>query len=129
MSVDPWSTPLDKFFAIVLASGLLKLDEIRDSFHAYDQTRDSSTSRDDVKEFCEHLVAHDILTRWQCDKLQLGQFQGFFMDQYKILEPALEKFKHYLAMDLTTRQRVLLLLSYSTEDGTIEYKLVGPVDE
>jgi eukaryotic-like serine/threonine-protein kinase len=38
-----------------------------------------------VEMFCDFLIASDRLTAWQCDKLRLGRWKGFYVDDYVIL--------------------------------------------
>lgn len=122
MSSDPWSTPIDKFLAITLASGLLRLEQLREALRGF-ASEHASFDRNDVRAFCDYLVAHDMLTPWQGEKLQLGRWKGYFLDHYKLLAPDPERVNHYLAQDWHTREIVVLLLS-CTEDDTVAYDLV-----
>jgi hypothetical protein len=39
-----------------------------------------------VEAFCEFLVATNLFTEWQCDRLQMGKTKAFYLDNYLVLE-------------------------------------------
>ena len=88
MEHSPWSSVLDKFLALALASGLVGLDELRSQLSKFRQETGTPCRNDhaDLTAFCNYLVERGVLTRWQCDKLLEGRFRGFFLDNFKLLE-------------------------------------------
>ncbi len=87
MSPAPWSTELDRFLALALASRLLTLAEL--SYAVEKFKRDASELPGDgseLAEFCDFLVKHKRLTAWQCEMLKSGRFKGFFLGRYKLMD-------------------------------------------
>src|SRR5262249_1631637 len=39
-----------------------------------------------VEAFVQFLVATNLFTEWQCNKLQMGKTKGFYLDNYLMLE-------------------------------------------
>jgi serine/threonine protein kinase len=71
-------------YGLLLRSRLLPLDEARTMFRRWE-----STARDSVanaERFTKWLVAEGYLTDYQVSLLARGHADGFFLDQYKILE-------------------------------------------
>jgi hypothetical protein len=128
---DPWSTEIDRFMAFALASQLLSSEQLTDAFRRFMKRRTRlSRGAPCLSEFCDDLVDHDILTRWQCGMLAKGQYKGFYFDEYKLLAHIVcrESYSAYLADHATTRRRVALLFtppSLSTT-GKVEYRVVEP---
>lgn len=60
--------------------------------------------------FTRYLVANGIVTCWQYAKLRNGQYQGFFLDGYKILDHigADSGCSRFLTEDTRTAQSVVL---------------------
>ena len=79
----PWSSDFDEFLAILLASRLVTLEEIRNTFTDFAQETIQSMT---IDELGHHLVGHDIITSWQFGKLRDGRFKGFYIDKYLLLE-------------------------------------------
>jgi len=107
-AADAWSTPLDRFLALALASGLLSSGQL---LAAVEAAGAKHGEPDGVERLGDYLVASGFLTRWQCDKLRSGQYKGFFLGQYKFVDvdPDLEAY-HYLAEDLESHRRLKLLV-------------------
>lgn len=109
--------------AFALASGLIDSHELAAAVEASGvQHREP----DAVAQFAEYLVANGTLTGWQCDKISNGQYKGFFLGQFRILEvdPESEAY-HYFAEDLQSGKRVRLLVkpNRSYPDG-LEYGVI-----
>jgi len=91
MSTCGWPnhlSELDKFLALTLQSGLLGFDELHSALDKFRRERQVQfkNGRVELAAFCEYLVNQTLLTRWQCEKLRAGQFKGFFLDHFKLLE-------------------------------------------
>ena len=69
---------LDEFARLIVAS------ELMDEFEVAVLSADFSDKS--AAFFAGHLVARQILSRWQCDKLLEGRWKGFFLDHYKLLD-------------------------------------------
>jgi serine/threonine protein kinase len=64
----------------LVASGLISAAELAKCRAALED------SADDTR-FLEMLQKTNRLTKWQVSQFQAGKYQGFFLDQYKLLEP------------------------------------------
>lgn len=117
---------MDCFLAIVLASHLLRLDDLRNAFKSCQR---QSSSKIDVETFCNFLVAGGILTEWQGEKLRQGCYWGYFIDKYKLLGPVANECNHYYAQDVTTGYRVELALTPAKRHEDIKYIVVEEFDE
>ncbi len=122
-SPHPWSSELDRFLAYALASYLLSSAELTSSVDASNASQDDP---DAVQRLCEHLMSNGTLTKWQCDKLRNNQYKGFFLGQYKFLEPDVGKAAyHFFAEDCKSRRRVKLFAKpNAASPGGIEYRVI-----
>ena len=111
MEHSPWSSVLDRFLALALASHLVGLDDLRSHLKTFRQ--ETGTCMNDYSEltaFCNYLVERGVVTRWQCDKLLNGRFRGFFLGNFKLLEPIGHSgtWGVYAAEDISRECRVTL---------------------
>jgi hypothetical protein len=79
---------IDEFAELLARSGVItsrKTNEWLALFRAeHPAASDGSNA---VNEFCSFLISGERVTEWQCEKLKLGQWKGFyFEDHYLILE-------------------------------------------
>ena len=67
---------------------------------------------DDVSldEFCQHLIANNALTKWQCAKLRKGKWKGFYFDDYCFLEhlSRTDTTTTFLAKEVASDKRVAI---------------------
>ena len=102
---------IDGFCRVLAASGLVSGDSIAAILvdfraHSAQDTKYGAS----FTAFMKYLVANGIVTCWQCAKLRNGQYQGFFLDGYRILDsigadPGCSRF---LAEDSRSAQCVVL---------------------
>jgi hypothetical protein len=85
-----------------------------------------------ITEFCSFLIAGDRITEWQCEKLKLGRWKGFYFDDHYVLleqvgkggDNASSYYSSYKARDIRTNKHVCLFirpLRYT--GGYIEYRV------
>jgi serine/threonine-protein kinase len=126
MDAHPWSTPVDKFMGLAVASGLLSVENLRTAIDAI-HLRSGTGMVPDLNDVTEYFVRQGLLTRWQCGKLLDGRHKGFFLDQYKFLEWISDQggFSKYLVEDCAKQQRAILALRRDeTKPHGIEYHVV-----
>ena len=97
-------TEFDAFLAHLLASGLIGHEELLDALKSFHVRRDAS----DVPRLGDQLVATNLLTRWQCDKLRDGRYKGFYLNKFIILDSVSPADAHYLAKERDSHRRVVL---------------------
>jgi hypothetical protein len=65
-----------------------------------------------LDKFCDYLICTGLVTAWQCKKLRLGRWKGFYMDNYLLLEqvPYDQVNLAYKARDSTTGDVVCVVI-------------------
>jgi len=115
---------MDKFVSTLLKSGLLDDISLRDARRAVDvQTAGDAN----LEQLCSHLASNELLTQWQCDKLRLGRCRGFFIDNFKLMQPVgeVDCCTTYMAEDANSGMRIGLRITWPGDGvGSIEYELV-----
>jgi hypothetical protein len=85
-----------------------------------------------IAEFCSYLIANEDVTEWQCEKLKLGRWKGFYFEDHYLLVEQVGKggsepssyYSSYKACDKRTNNLVCLFirpLLYT--GGHIEYRV------
>jgi len=83
----PRPTPLDRFTKLAAASGLVTPDNLASALNQFRRTKlAAATDEQTVAAFSNYLIDREMLTRWQCEKLNDGRWKGFFIERYKLLE-------------------------------------------
>jgi hypothetical protein len=118
------ATACDQFLVFLLASGLVRFSELRAAIADFDTERKDDSVLD---ELVDRLIERKLLTAWQCDKLRMGKWKGFYMDNYKLLGPAEPHdpmMRNYIAEDTSTRKQVTLDVRYNETTPRIEYSVL-----
>ena len=79
------SQTVEKYCALLIRSRLLSQDELKESFRRWQETTKGNVN-DDADSFRRFLVARNRLTEYQSHLLMRGHAEGYFIDQYKILD-------------------------------------------
>jgi hypothetical protein len=113
ISFVPHPSKIDKFLTCVQASGLLSIDELKIACGEFGQGNQTELCDSDLFVLCNYLVISNRLTVWQCMKLLNGQYKGFYLDHYKILDDIgiADKILYYLAEDTETKRQVRLRIT------------------
>jgi hypothetical protein len=90
LSTDPdfqpmhalFSTPIDHFLAMLLASHLVRADTLQQSLAEVHIDRYRGDALDTL---IAHLIESGTIAKWQSDMLRKGRFRGFFMDGFRLL--------------------------------------------
>jgi hypothetical protein len=104
---------IEKFLSLILESGLIELDELNDACKDYFAESSVMGVEPSFNAFCEFLISTRRLTEWQCNLLKKGQSQGFFIDQYELLNDLGpdDSSTNYLAQEKNTNRRVKLRIT------------------
>ena len=103
------TTPVGRFVGLAHASGLVAKEELQRACNDFESVAGpSGTDPGSVEAFCEFLVAREIFTPWQCEKLKEGRYKGFFVachTRYRILSwvRTEEEYTVYLVEDTQTK--------------------------
>jgi len=104
---------LNQFIDHTLKSGLVDAREFRrlvEESGASDGHERDETAQ--TKQLTELAIGRGILTPWQCEKLSVGAFKGFFIGHYKLLalvgstSPA----SRYLVEDTSSKQQFEMMV-------------------
>ena len=116
------------FLSCVDKSGLIPDSSLR----GWLATNESQLADADPIMIAQAMVADELLTQWQASKLLRGKWNGFFVDQYKILDwdhvDEEAELTFYTAVCTRTGERVLLACLPKSNgirpDGTVGYRIV-----
>ena len=76
---------VEKFLELVKRSGLVEnKEQLNKSLVTLKEQSGGSLPADAAK-VAEHLIAAELITKWQSDKLLEGRHKGFFLGKYKLL--------------------------------------------
>jgi eukaryotic-like serine/threonine-protein kinase len=120
------ATSIDKFLELVGRSSLIPPSQLVDACQGFAITRDDPQALDDL---CRHLMAKGLLTDWQCEKLRVGKYKGFFLGGYCLLrkfdEDPVNMTLTFLCKEVNSDRRVAMLIASpaSTKSGRIQYKI------
>ncbi|HEY5311370.1 MAG TPA: serine/threonine protein kinase, partial [Pirellulales bacterium] len=76
--------PGDKFLELVRKSGLVESDQL-DAFIADVEAKEGKEALKDGQVAVDRLIAAELITGWQADKIMDGRHKGFFLKNYKLL--------------------------------------------
>jgi hypothetical protein len=80
-------TSIEELVPVLIRSGLATEQE---AAHFYTQYRNEFLKKvripDTLTAFCSFLVAHGNLSTWQCWKLRQGQWKGFRLDDFVLVD-------------------------------------------
>jgi hypothetical protein len=123
------SGELTPFRQRLVASGLVSGSQLAKLLRDCGDSLTEGSPLDDAA-FAVFLIAADILTTWQSDRLFQGKYKGFFLDHYVILKHVrvADTYSVFAARDTTTNQQVLLEIwpTISPGDGSVaaSYRVV-----
>src|SRR5262249_35094031 len=72
----------ESFVGVVKQSALIDGDLFKRTLR---EMKDQGAVLDDPRRIADELVARNLLTRWQADKLLQGRHKGFFLGKYRLL--------------------------------------------
>jgi hypothetical protein len=123
-----WSTEIDQFLALVLASHLVDQASLTKACADFCVER---TDAGAVDELCRYLVANQTLTDWQCDKLRQGKWKGFWLDNYCLLKQLGkgDATSTYLAKEWRTGRLVALVVTPPVVSPWIDGQPIYRVEE
>jgi hypothetical protein len=122
---------IEHFVRLLVNSQLFGEVEAKAARSAFDKKCNGSNMPATVNAFCDYLISGHSLTAWQCEKLRMGKWKGFYLDNYLIMEP-IEKCEQpcfYKARNTRDGKLVRLeVIPFAYADGRIQYR-VAPYSE
>ena len=122
---------IEQFTTLLINSRLLDKSEAEQIAAVFQQECQKLRTTATLDALCSFLIATDRLTRWQCDKLKMGKWKGFYLDDYVLLEQSGKgpDFSSYKSRDVRNGRVVnLVIRPMNQTDGRIEYR-VKPYSE
>ena len=122
----------DAFLSLVVKSDLASDVELQE---ARADLRAVATSASALDSLCTHLVSKGILTSWQCGKLRMGKWKGFFLDGYCLLAQISKDTttSTYLCKEVATGKQVAMSVTPpwfdKIKDGRIHYTIRETVQD
>jgi hypothetical protein len=118
---------IEQFTTLLINSRLFSELEAQELASVFQESCRKWNTPDTVDSFCDFLIATNRLTAWQCNKLRMGKWKGFYLDNYLILEQIGKdhEFCYYKARnarDGTLVRMVVTPMARATRPG-IEYRI------
>ena len=119
---------VEEFWRLLAGSCLVKQEALTILYKSYrDEYLRAIRQPDTVDSVCGFLLIASRLTSWQCEKLRCGQWKGFFLDQYVLVDliGETEMHRYYLARHIDGRNYVRIAVTrppYQSGEG-IEYRV------
>lgn len=134
MSANLHIYSIPAFTAALVRSGLVTEETCNTLVMEYRTQFLSGTDLpDSITAFCSYLVSANILTNWQVAKLRAGQWKGFFVDAFVIMDILGHEgqFTHFLARDTNSERRYVRLAVDigASREHSIKYHVVHVVDD
>jgi hypothetical protein len=119
---------IKKFVTLLAKSRLLAEPEAQQIATVFQQECQRIRTPASLDAFCSFLIATDRLTQWQIDKLRIGKWKGFYLDNFVILDvlgPDLQFGPYYRARNISDGEIVRLeVMPYNSKPGPgIKYRV------
>jgi hypothetical protein len=122
----------DRFTTLLINSQLLKKHDAQMLASVFQEECHKKTIKATTELFCDFLVASDHLTIWQCNKLRMGKWKGFYLDCYVLLEQVGkdDEYCYYKARDTRDGNLVRMRITpmVRAKGPGIEYKVYPHTD-
>jgi eukaryotic-like serine/threonine-protein kinase len=118
---------IEHFLKLLVSSGLSNNKECDELLAGFREQSGDQYSPDNLDSFCRFLIATNLFTEWQCSKLRVGKWKGFYLDNYLLLDQIGkdEEFAYYRARDTRDGKLVRMTITpmaHSNGPG-IEYRV------
>ncbi len=117
---------IDQFTQLLVHSRLFGEQESRDLAAEFQKACNDRGEDINVALFSEFLVKMGYVTRWQCDKLLVGKWKGFYLDNFLLLEQVGKgsDYSSYKARNARDGKLVCLVVTPTAlAGGKIEYRI------
>lgn len=119
---------LEHFVNLLRRSKICTEQQVGELIGKFENESQEITSSDDrVTQFCRFLIGGNAITAWQCDKLKMGKWTGFYLDDYLLLEQVGKdySYSYYRARDMRDESIVRLVVTpvNRSKGPHIEYRV------
>ncbi len=123
---------IEQFLELMVRSQLFGEHEAERAAAEFKEGRHNKGAEETVEAFCKFLVGTGRLTEWQCAKLGMGKWKGFYVDNFLILEQCGkdEVSSSYKARDARSGSLVCLVITPPAlyADGGENYRATGQIE-
>ena len=121
---------IEQFVTLWVKSRLCGQYEADEAVRVFKDTCDKQHIPARLGTFCGFLISTNRITEWQCDKLRMGKWKGFYLDNYLILEHVGKDYSHsyYKARDTRDGKLVRMAVTPIEHPPYLEYS-VGPYSD
>jgi hypothetical protein len=118
---------VDEFAQLMVRSGLATEQQSKQHLSQFRSEQPfTHVPADGIQTFCCFLINAGYVTTYQCDKLKLGRWKGFYLDDYLILEQVGKgsDYCSYKARDTKDGELVCLVVTPSLlAGGRFKYRV------
>jgi hypothetical protein len=124
--LDERAVNIERFRSLLVSSQLFgegEASELADNFRS---TYRDSGEEASAEHFSDFVVATERLTQWQCDKLRMGKYKGFYLDNFVLLSQVGKgsDYASYLARNARDGKLVTLYVTpVAITGGAIKYRI------
>jgi hypothetical protein len=114
---------IQQFAALWINSMLCAHEEVEDAVSVFENERSTQRMPERLNAFCGFLVSTNRITKWQCEKLLMGKWKGFYLDHYVLLEQIDKDYEstYYKAKNTKEGQVVRIAVTPSQQPPHIRY--------
>ena len=105
---------LERFICFLRLSQICSEQQVQELLGTFENQRQEILSDEDgLAQFCSTLVSANAATEWQCNKLKVGKWKGFYLDDYLLLEQVGKDYEYayYRARDIRDGSIVRLVVT------------------
>ena len=115
----------ERFIGVLRKSQLCTEQQVSELLDKFDTEARDTAKCDAVNQFCRFLIDADAVTAWQCEKLKMGKWQGFYLDDYVLLEQVGKDYttSSYRARDIRDGTSVCLVVTPMNRAPYLEYRV------
>lgn len=118
---------IEKFVEILTLSKLCPEQQVAELLSNFENERKTFVNDDDaLDQLCHFLINAQAITEWQCNKLKVGKWKGFYFEDYLLLEQSGkdEVSASYKSRDIRDDRIVnLVIRPLNQTGGKIEYRV------
>jgi hypothetical protein len=123
---------IDEFAELLARSGIATSQQANEWLALFRAEHFASDSPKAIADFCNFLNSMGSVTEWQCEKLKLGRWKGFYFEEHYLLLEQVGKggsdassyYSSYKACDIRTKSLVcLFIVPWAYSGGYFKYRV------
>jgi hypothetical protein len=117
---------IEEFVTLWVKSGLCVQNDAEELVRVFKEECRKKHIPERLGTFCSFLFATERITEWQCEKLRMRKWKGFYLDDYVLLEQSGKgwDYSSYKSRDTRDGRIVNLIIKPMNQTGgRIEYRV------